>query len=255
MKLQHISAHAAILAPVAVAATAAPGVVPISISKGTNRRALPIRRRADTYSQTLTNNISYGGYFASVEVGTPGQTQDMVLDTGSSDTWFLGSDSSTCAGEETSSSGGGFGRRQTSTSACISTFDTSSSSTFSNLSTAFSIEYVDGSGTDGYYFTDTLTIAGASVTDLQMGLAETSDLTYGIMGIGFAADEAAQTLYPNIIDKFYTEDLIGSRAYSLFLVSTRTDFVPPHMQRLDFRLLTDDRTTSIPPQAASYSVV
>ncbi|KAF3761830.1 acid protease [Cryphonectria parasitica EP155] len=37
------------------------------------------------------------------------------------------------------------------------------------------------------------------------------------MGVGFEADESAATLYPNIIDKFYTEGLIGSRAYSLYL--------------------------------------
>lgn len=54
-----------------------------------------------------------------------------------------------------------------------------------------------------------------------MALANTADLTYGIMGIGFDSDEAAQTIYPNIIDKFYTEGLIGARAYSLYLVSQK----------------------------------
>lgn len=50
-----------------------------------------------------------------------------------------------------------------------------------------------------------------------MGLADESDIDYGIMGIGFEADESAATLYPNIIDKFYTSGLIGARAYSLYL--------------------------------------
>lgn len=71
----------------------------------------------------------------------------------------------------------------------------------------------------GYYFTDTFEIGGASVSDLQLGLATTSELEYGIMGIGFPANEAAETIYPNLIDKFYSEGLIEAKAYSLYLVS------------------------------------
>lgn len=95
--------------------------------------------------------------------------------------------------------------------------DISSSSSFTNLSSVFQIEYVDGSAVQGYYFTDSVEVAGATIDAVQMGLADTSDITYGIMGIGFDADEAAATLYPNIIDKFYTSGLIGARAYSLYL--------------------------------------
>lgn len=83
----------------------------------------------------------------------------------------------------------------------------------------FDISYVDGSSVQGYYFKDTLSIGGADISDLQMGLASTSDLEYGIMGIGFPSNEAAETTYPNIIDKFYSEGLIGAKAYSLYLVS------------------------------------
>lgn len=99
----------------------------------------------------------------------------------------------------------------------LATVDTSSSTTFSNLSLVFEIEYVDGSEVAGYYFSDTVELAGAQIDTVQMGLADESDVTYGIMGIGFEENESAATLYPNIIDKFFTEGLIGSRAYSLYL--------------------------------------
>lgn len=99
----------------------------------------------------------------------------------------------------------------------MTTVDTSSSSTFKNLTEAFDIEYVDGSGVEGYYFTDNVELAGATIDTVQMGLADTSDIDYGIMGVGFEADESASTLYPNIIDKFYTSGQIGARAYSLYL--------------------------------------
>ncbi|CAN8098353.1 unnamed protein product [Discula destructiva] len=174
-------------------------------------------RRSDTYTEVLTNNISYGGYFASISVGTPGQTQDVILDTGSSDLWILGSDSAACAESSTQGYGSSRLRRRQSTSSCVSTFDTSSSSTFTNLSSVFQIEYVDGSAVQGFYFTDNVEIAGATIDTVQMGLADESDVTYGIMGIGFDADESTSNLYPNIIDNFFTQGLIGARAYSLYL--------------------------------------
>lgn len=99
----------------------------------------------------------------------------------------------------------------------IVSVDSSSSTSFSNLSLVFDIEYVDGSAIDGYYFTDTVEIGGATIDTVQMGLADESDVTYGIAGIGFPSNEAAATPYPNLIDRFYEEGLIGSRAYSLYL--------------------------------------
>lgn len=87
------------------------------------------------------------------------------------------------------------------------------------MSEVFDISYVDGSSVQGFYFTDDIEIGGATIDSLQMGLANTSDIYYGILGIGFPLNEAAATTYPNIIDKFYSEGLIGAKAYSLFLVS------------------------------------
>ncbi|KAH8657667.1 aspartic peptidase domain-containing protein [Xylariales sp. PMI_506] len=219
-----------------VSSATAAGVIPISIQH-TGRSIMPLQRRGETYTETITNNISYGGYFASISVGTPSQSQDVILDTGSSDTWLLSSSSSLCStsdattttsgsGSGSGSSPGGFpGKRyhKRASSSCVSTYDYSSSSTFSNLSIEFDIEYVDGSTVSGYYFEDDLTIAGATVDSLQMGLADTSDIEYGIMGIGFTADESASTLYPNIIDEFYSQGLIGAKAYSLYLADRNQD--------------------------------
>lgn len=100
-------------------AAAAAGVIPMSIAH-TRNRAISLAERSDTYAETLTNNLSYGGYFASISVGTPGQAQDVILDTGSSDLWVLGSDSSACA-ESTAQTSGARRRQSTSTSSCLST--------------------------------------------------------------------------------------------------------------------------------------
>lgn len=135
MRRDHLTALAGLCAPAAVVA-ATTGVVQMEITR-TTRAAPPssIRRRADTYTETLGNNISYGGYFASVSVGTPGQAQQVIIDTGSSDAWFLSPDASACATTSSSDSGSGgpgssqssssrrkaLGRRQTTSSACVST--------------------------------------------------------------------------------------------------------------------------------------
>jgi hypothetical protein len=95
-------------------ATAA-GVVPMSIQH-TGRSKLPLHRRSDTYTETITNNISYGGYFASISVGTPSQIQDVLLDTGSSDTWLLNSDASLCSGSDSTSTSSGTSATTTSDS-------------------------------------------------------------------------------------------------------------------------------------------
>lgn len=53
-----------------------------------------------------------------------------------------------------------------------------------------------------------------------MGLATTSTIPAGIMGIGFPSNEATTAEYPNIMEVFTQQGLIGSKAYSLYLVST-----------------------------------
>lgn len=101
MRNDQLLALVAICAPATVAAA---GVIPMSITR-TNRAVAPsVRRRSDTYTETIGNNISYGGYFATVSVGTPGQSQEVILDTGSSDAWFLSTDATLCGTTSSSSS-------------------------------------------------------------------------------------------------------------------------------------------------------
>lgn len=145
MRHNQLAALVGFCAPAIVTASSTPGVVHMGITR-TNKAVPPssLRKRADTYTETISNNITYGGYFATVSVGTPAQDQEVILDTGSSDTWFLNSDASVCATSSSSSSGSGtgsgpggtggpgmgpgsasrrkaLGRRQTTTSSCVST--------------------------------------------------------------------------------------------------------------------------------------
>ncbi|KAI1100998.1 aspartic peptidase domain-containing protein [Jackrogersella minutella] len=195
------------VAPVSADTTSNQRVVPVSFSKPTSR--LPaLHKRAGTYSQELNNNLTGGGYYAQVTVGTPSQTVDLIVDTGSSDVWLLDSSSDICQSTAMQSYYG----------YCLPTYDPSKSSTYSVVSDdSFSIRYVDGSGAEGDYIKDNFSIGGADVKSLQMGLAENSTINSGLLGIGFAANVAAKTPYPNIIDLLQSQDLIAIQAYSLYL--------------------------------------
>lgn len=59
----------------------------------------------------------------------------------------------------------------------------------------------------------------ATIHSLQMGLALNTTISIGILGVGYAVNEAADTIYPSIMDDLVSQKLIGTRAYSLYLDS------------------------------------
>lgn len=84
----------------------------------------------------------------------------MVLDTGSSDLWCNAPSSTLCSQNNACSSSG--------------TYDSSSSSTYSYVSSDFNITYADTSGASGDYVTDTLHIGNVAITDFQFGVGYSS---------------------------------------------------------------------------------
>lgn len=89
---------------------------------------------------------------------------------------------------------------------------------------AFNIVYGDSSGASGDYITDDLTIGGTTVKTLEMGLASQANLSQGLLGIGYATNEASEDsseakpfIYPNLITEMVSQSLISAPAYSLYL--------------------------------------
>lgn len=193
--------------------TAAQKVVPVGIKRSSlNQQAAPPRARSkrNTYTQSLSNNITGAGYYADITVGTPPQNVSLVLDTGSSDLWLLSSEADLCEDKYDQRIYG----------YCLPTYEPDDSSTYKLVdSDGFDISYVDGTGAEGDYIKDDISVGGAVIEQLQMGLATESTIPVGIMGVGFAANEAVYTSdrYPNIMDVFVSQGLIDSRAYSLYL--------------------------------------
>lgn len=81
----------------------------------------------------------------------------------------------------------------------------------------FQIQYLDGSTASGDYITDHFEIGDTVIESLQMGLANETASGIGVLGIGFTANEAAETPYPNLVDQMVAQDFIPTKAYSLYL--------------------------------------
>ncbi|KAI0630626.1 acid protease [Trametes polyzona] len=135
------------------------------------------RKRASGLN-LLTNQNADSSFYGSIAVGTPAISYNVILDTGSSDLWLAASD-----GVSTSSGG-------------IPTFDSSASSTFTDLNTSFSISYGSGAAR-GTLGKDVVQFAGFEVDSQTFGVVTqvSNDLlnapVSGLMGLGFASIAAS----------------------------------------------------------------
>ncbi|KAI8883776.1 acid protease [Backusella circina FSU 941] len=110
--------------------------------------------KRDSYIASLFNDMG-SQYLIEVSIGTPGQNFTVTLDTGSSDLWIP---SDSCP-----------------TSECPNgSFKHSESSTYKSLDKEFVLTYGIGS-VNGTYVKDTVTVAGASVSNQQFGLASSTE--------------------------------------------------------------------------------
>jgi len=172
----------------------------------------PLSKR-DFHAGPINNNITGGGYYVDVLVGTPGQKVTMVLDTGSSDAWFISYQADLCTSRSL---------QRTYGDTCGPTYNPSKSSTYAlKVRNGFNITYLDGSDASGSYITDDLQINGVTIKSLQMGLATQVVRGVGVLGVGFPENEAAVVKYPNIIDELANQGFINSKAFSLYLNDRR----------------------------------
>ncbi|ATY59472.1 Peptidase A1 [Cordyceps militaris] len=179
-----------------------------------------LQRRGSSVESDISNLRQDGGYFVDVTVGTPGQRFSLQLDTGSSDVWVPSSGSAACQAKSDKftrpgqSDGCSKGSCMPVTSSKSTTFTAVQDGTFQ-------IQYVDKSSAQGTYFLDTFQIGGATINNLTMGLAEETDIPFGLIGIGYRGNEASiQTVdatYPNLPIAMQTSGSIKTVAYSLWL--------------------------------------
>ncbi|PRT54314.1 Acid protease [Wickerhamiella sorbophila] len=179
------------------------GVIRVDVSKvavdKTELHELRARGGATDLTDVLANQRYF--YTANVEIGSPAQQISLLLDTGSSDTWV-------------------FGPQTSGSRAKTTRFDSSASKTYKSNNTQWSIQYGIGKAS-GTWGTDSLKIGGAQVQSLSIGVAtKVSQINQGIVGIGRPDAEATVKngfMYQNLPLRLQAEGLIKKAAYSLYM--------------------------------------
>ena len=149
-------------------------------------------------------------YIINMTVGTPGQPFSVQLDTGSSDIWIPSIESDACQEDEEDCK-------------ILGQYDASASSSYVDVGAGqFQISYEDNSAISGDYINETLAIGNTVIKDMTMGLALQATRVFGIMGIGYDADESIAStdptqVYPNIVAQLKAQGFISTLAYSLWL--------------------------------------
>ncbi|THZ31242.1 acid protease [Aureobasidium pullulans] len=167
-----------------------------------------------TVELALMNSVGnkYGDeYYVNITVGTPGQLQSVLIDTGSSSTIFLASDVPGC--NET---------------LCPQTFDLSASSSFDAVSPGALYAPFGGAAALGDFVTDVVQIGDLSISKVPLGLAHTFRSRLqpytGILGLGYSSREAINRTmshkvpkHPSFIEVLTKANAISSRLFSVHL--------------------------------------
>ncbi|KAK6350739.1 hypothetical protein TWF718_003926 [Orbilia javanica] len=181
--------------------------VPFSKERVTHNQVNKREPASKTAVQKLDNKDFL--FYANVTVGTPPQHIRLHIDTGSSDIWVETANSEIC-----SQDGG---------NRCYigGTYDNETSSTAQYVEGDFSIMYVDGQYASGVYAKDTLGIGGVGVKNVQFGIGLKGTSEEGVLGIGFEHRQSRVLRgldpYPGLVTQMVDQELINSRAYSVWL--------------------------------------
>ncbi|KAK0304973.1 hypothetical protein LTR01_007179 [Friedmanniomyces endolithicus] len=212
-----------------VALTTCAAAVDGTVGFSMTRRQLS--QNASVALRPLTYNNKWlpgeGGYLIDVDIGTPPQHFELLLDTGSSNLFVASAQAAPCLNYYCP---GG-------------SFNAAASTTYNLVEEPmlFNISYADGSVVIGNYSTDVVSIGDATLTNFTFGLANQIQVSpgggaaaaqYGIMGVSFDGQETAACFQgytghvdtcevnftiPTMPDALYSAGFINSRSYSLYM--------------------------------------
>lgn len=145
----------------------------------------------------------------SILIGTPPQPVTLLIDTGSTDIVVNVYTSEFC---------------KTATCYLNGLFDPTISTTRAQVNRKFRIAYEDSSRARGDFITDVIRIGHQPVDNVQIGLALESDRVSGVLGIGYALNEAnviqdgkqMQDTYPTLFERLFSSRLIKIMASSIW---------------------------------------
>jgi len=164
---------------------------------------MPIEDRDYVGNSIPLVNYMNAQFYGPIELGTPGQTFNVIFDTGSSDLWVPAQNCSSIA--------------------CTlhKKFNPKSSSTYKPNGTEFKVEYGSGSG-EGFECSDNLNMGGlvvksqtfAQMTKLE-GLAFIAGRFDGILGMAYQSISATHT--PTPFQNMISQGLVSDPSFSFFL--------------------------------------
>ncbi|MCJ1384072.1 hypothetical protein MMC17_007188 [Xylographa soralifera] len=206
---------------------AAAKVIGMDTFKAKRHASSSAYQKRATISGPLSETALANAYYLNITIGTPGQSNLLEIDTGSSDTWVLVQPDLAEIKAH-----------------ALMTVDPTMSTSFVTISDGtFITAFEDGSGTSGDFFTDNIKIGGVTVKTQQMGLTleSTSNAHNGLVGLGFDLSEAGVSFngtqpYPNLVDTMVNQSLINAMTYSIWLND---------LSKLLPRLLSPPLTTSL----------
>ncbi|MCJ1400411.1 hypothetical protein MMC11_003616 [Xylographa trunciseda] len=170
---------------------------------------------------SLANELPVGAgiYAINVTIGTPPQSMLLQLDTGSTDIELLAT--SLCTNPQAVCNPKGLFPVN------AGSYNTSMSSTSKFLSGGAVTLYADMTSYSGSLYSDTINVAGVSITNMTLSVIEKASAPptipiNGIMGIGYAGLEAGvvnnhSNPYPTLIQQMKSQGLINQLAYSIYL--------------------------------------
>ncbi|RCK54697.1 Candidapepsin-1 [Candida viswanathii] len=179
-------------------------VIKAKLSAASTQDAIVVPKR-DLFPVTLINEKVY--YSADITVGSDGQKQTVVIDTGSSDLWVV--DTNATCKPRIASQEKDFCKQK-------GTYSPNTSSTAEYLRMAFSILYGDHSSSIGVWYKDTIGFGGVSIKDQQFADVTSTSVAQGILGIGYKTNEANAS-YDNVPITLKKQGIISKNAYSLYL--------------------------------------
>jgi len=184
---------------------------PVNLHQRDQARAVALKARGQAIKEgkldrratsvPVTNEVDT--YIAAVGVGSPATTYNLIVDTGSSNTWV----------------GAGTAYKETSTS----------------KATGYNVEVTYGSGSfSGKEYTDTVTLGTLTITEQSIGVASTSEGfegVDGILGIGptdltegtLTNDEDAEI--PTVTDNLYSQGTISTEVVGVSFEPTTSEEV------------------------------
>ncbi|KAL0140166.1 aspartic peptidase domain-containing protein [Mucor lusitanicus] len=182
--------------------------IPVTSQQVDSNRIPSLVRRKNKSAPSATNAPVYNlrtEYMATVQIGTPAQAFNVILDTGSSDLWVP---SKAC-----------------SKNLCpYNAFDPKKSSTYKDLSQAFDILY-DTAYAVGEYGSDSVALSGVTVTHQQFAIVNETKGLYpsttgsatqpdGILGLGYPGLTTGGSNYNPLLFSMVEQKLIPKPVFS-----------------------------------------